>query len=242
MRSAMASSRPRRRDLPISQRASPTSRAKHRPASSMRVTRPSASNDSMRAPMSMAVCSTTAPCFADGDLRRAAADVDVHHARRLRGSSARRRPSRTPPASLRASPALTDTNLPAWAANRSPMARALRRRTATPVRISAPVSIGVRREAGQRVLPLDERAERVGVDRPSSAYGVSRTSTVNHVSRATRCSDCRDARAGAARTPGARSRSRCRRRRCDSVISSSTSRLRRTLLKKIAPAGVIVTR
>jgi hypothetical protein len=39
------------------------------------------------------------------------------------------------------SPALTATNLPAWRANSSPMARALRRRTATPVRISAPLSI-----------------------------------------------------------------------------------------------------
>ena len=40
-----------------------------------------------------------------------------------------------------ASPALTATNLPACAANSSPIARALRRRTATPVRISAPLSI-----------------------------------------------------------------------------------------------------
>ena len=40
-----------------------------------------------------------------------------------------------------ASPALTATNLPAWAANNSPIARALRRRTATPVRIRAPLSI-----------------------------------------------------------------------------------------------------
>ena len=39
------------------------------------------------------------------------------------------------------SPALTATSLPACAANNSPMARALRLRTATPVRISAPVSI-----------------------------------------------------------------------------------------------------
>jgi hypothetical protein len=31
--------------------------------------------------------------------------------------------------------------LPAWRANNSPIARALLRRTATPVRISAPVSI-----------------------------------------------------------------------------------------------------
>ena len=41
----------------------------------------------------------------------------------------------------RLSPALTATILPAWLANNSPIARALLRRTATPVRISAPVSI-----------------------------------------------------------------------------------------------------
>ena len=39
------------------------------------------------------------------------------------------------------SPALTATNLPAWSAKSSPIARALLRRTATPVRISAPVSM-----------------------------------------------------------------------------------------------------
>ena len=38
------------------------------------------------------------------------------------------------------SPAVTETNRPASSANRSAMARELRRRTATPVRISAPVS------------------------------------------------------------------------------------------------------
>jgi hypothetical protein len=42
---------------------------------------------------------------------------------------------------LEAAPAETATILPAWRANSSPIARALRRRTATPVRISAPVSI-----------------------------------------------------------------------------------------------------
>ena len=62
-----------------------------------------------------------------------------------------RAPSRTERAALpepkaasvvsSASPALTATNLPACAANSSPMARALLRRTATPVRISAPLSI-----------------------------------------------------------------------------------------------------
>ena len=48
-----------------------------------------------------------------------------------------------------ASPALTATNLPACAAKISPIARALERRAATPVRINAPVSIssGVRPEA-----------------------------------------------------------------------------------------------
>jgi hypothetical protein len=39
------------------------------------------------------------------------------------------------------SPAETATILPACAANSSPILRALRRRTATPVRIKAPVSI-----------------------------------------------------------------------------------------------------
>ena len=40
-----------------------------------------------------------------------------------------------------ASPALTDTNLPACSANKSAMARELLRLTATPVKIKAPVSI-----------------------------------------------------------------------------------------------------
>src|SRR5439155_1747804 len=42
-----------------------------------------------------------------------------------------------------ASPALTETKFPAWEANSSPIARALLRRTATPVRIRAPVSIAL---------------------------------------------------------------------------------------------------
>ena len=44
----------------------------------------------------------------------------------------------------RPSPALTATNFPASAENKSPMARALARRTATPVNIRAPVSISDR--------------------------------------------------------------------------------------------------
>jgi len=60
-----------------------------------------------------------------------------------------------------ASPALTETNLPAWEANSSPIARALLRRTATPVRIRAPVSVdrlGI--DSGEPVLPFDEAPQR----------------------------------------------------------------------------------
>ena len=47
----------------------------------------------------------------------------------------------------RLSPALTATKRPASCANSSPIARALRRRTATPVRMSAPVSTSSRLSA-----------------------------------------------------------------------------------------------
>ena len=64
----------------------------------------------------------------------------------------------------RPSPALTATNLPASCANRSAMARALRRRTATPVRINAPVSTSSRRILAVFVLLVDKRSERFDID------------------------------------------------------------------------------
>ena len=118
----------------------PTSCERSSAAGSMRVTRPSASKATMRAPMSMAVMAATAPptqmaIFAvpppmSTFITLAPSRID---------SAAAPEPKAARLASS-ASPALTATNLPACAAKSSPMARALRRRTATPVRMSAPLS------------------------------------------------------------------------------------------------------
>ena len=140
MRSTIASSRVASGFAPIS-RKSPTSAAKRRPASSRRATRPSESKDTMRAPMSAAVVSTTSPASQTAILEvpppistfMTRADSRIERAAAPEPKAASMASS--------ASPALTDTNFPAWAANKSPMARALLRRTATPVRMSAPVSI-----------------------------------------------------------------------------------------------------
>ena len=75
-----------------------------------------------------------------------------------------------------ASPALTATNLPAWAANRSPIARALLRRTATPVRINAPLSICSGRTPASAYWRSTKRRSATASMLESSAYGVSSTS------------------------------------------------------------------
>lgn len=84
-----------------------------------------------------------------------------------------------------ASPALTETNLPACPANRSPIARALLRRTATPVRVRvrAPVSIasGVRPASAYWRSMNAPRA--VASMLASSRYGVSSTSDSNRTVR-----------------------------------------------------------
>src|SRR6266581_913652 len=74
------------------------------------------------------------------------------------------------------SPALTETNLPAWEANSSPIARALLRRTATPVRIRAPVSIVSGSTPASSYCLSMKRPSACASMVASPAYGVRRTS------------------------------------------------------------------
>ena len=127
--------------VPPSTRSKPASFAKRRPASSTRSTLPSLSKETMRAPTSMAVMSTTSP-----PSHTAIFEVPPPMSMfmtRLRSRMERADAPEPKAASVvsRPSPAETETNLPACAANSSPIARALARRTATPVRIRAPVSM-----------------------------------------------------------------------------------------------------
>ena len=119
----------------------PTSCANLRPASSKRTTAPLASNATMRAPMSTAVRSTNSP-FSHTAILVVPPPMSMFMTRAV--SRTERAAAPEPNAASvvsKASPALTDTNLPACAANKSAMARELLLRTATPVRIKAPVSI-----------------------------------------------------------------------------------------------------
>ncbi len=76
----------------------------------------------------------------------------------------------------RLSPADTATSLPASRANSSPMARALLRRTATPVRMSAPVSISSGSTlASAYSLRMKAPSASASMVSPSE-YGVSRMS------------------------------------------------------------------
>ena len=61
-------------------------------------------------------------------------------------------------------PAEAQTNLPASSENRSAMARALRRLMASPVRITAPLSMSSRLDAGIAVAAADKARELVDVD------------------------------------------------------------------------------
>ena len=58
-------------------------------------------------------------------------------------------------------PAVAQTNLPASSANSSSIARAFFRLIASPVRITAPLSISLRAQAGLRISVVDEACERV---------------------------------------------------------------------------------
>ena len=160
---------------PIS-RGSPTSAANRRPASSMRATRPSASKETMRAPTSTAVSSATSPAshtaifvvppprstfITRADSRTERAQAPEPKAARVASS---------------ASPALTETNFPTWEANSSPIARALLRRTATPVRIRAPVSIALGSTAASWYCLSMKRPSSAASMVASPEYGVRRTS------------------------------------------------------------------
>ena len=119
----------------------PSSAAKRRAASSMRTTRPPESRQMSRAPTSSAVRSLTRP-----SAQIAIFDVPPPMSTFITVAPSRieRAAAPEPWAAItasRLSPAETATILPAWRANSSPMLRALRRPTATPVKISAPVSI-----------------------------------------------------------------------------------------------------
>ena len=160
---------------PISRR-SPTSAAKRRPASSMRVTRPSASKETMRAPTSTAVRSAISPASHTAILEvpppismfMTRADSRIERAQAPEPNAARVASS--------ASPALTETNFPACEANSSPIARALLRRTATPVRMRAPVSIASGSTPASSYCRSMKRPSARASMVASPAYGVRRTS------------------------------------------------------------------
>ncbi len=126
--------------LPTS-RLMPCAAAKRRPASSTRAIRPSGSRQIRRAPTSSAVTSITRPSAQTAIF---AVPPPTSTFMIVALSRIERATAPEPCAAItvsRLSPAETATILPAWRANSSPILRALRRRTATPVRISAPVSI-----------------------------------------------------------------------------------------------------
>ncbi len=75
-----------------------------------------------------------------------------------------------------ASPALSDTNLPACAANSSPIGRAFARRTATPVRINAPVSMASETRPARRYCSSMNAPSATASMVASAEYGVRRTS------------------------------------------------------------------
>ena len=127
-----------------SSNSTPTLPPWRRPASSTRTTALPPSMARSRAPTSMAVTSRTLPPAHTAILL-------VPPPTSMFSTTASSRPERaTAPEPWAAmvvsspSPAVTDTNRPASSANSSAMARELRRRTATPVRISAPVSTSSR--------------------------------------------------------------------------------------------------
>ncbi len=163
--------------------ASPTSAANRRPASSMRITRPSASNATMRAPTSIAVMSTTSPAS-----HTAIFDVPPPMSRFMTRQRSRMERAAAPEPNAAsvvssASPALTDTNLPAWSAKRSAIARALRRRTATPVRMRAPVSMVAGTIPAASYCAVMKAPSAAASIAPSATYGVSSTSDSCRISR-----------------------------------------------------------
>ena len=143
MRSAISSRSSALGWEPISN-VTPTSSACALPVGSSRVTLPSSSRTIRRAPQSTAVTRSTLPP------RQCAILVVPPPISTLSVSPSLLEDRMTAPEPWAAmvasspSPALTATNFPASAENRSPIARALRRRTATPVRIRAPVSTSER--------------------------------------------------------------------------------------------------
>ena len=204
-------------------RSTPASSANRRAASSMRITRPRASNATMRAPMSIAVSLDDA-----GRARTPRASMSRRRCRgstrvTIRGSSARLRPSRA----LRALPRArhrrsTATKRPACAAKSSPIARAFARRTATPVRISAPVSIASGSTPASAYCRAMNAPSARGVDR--RVLGIRRQQYLGLEEDLAGCNDItvvETLERSAARTRDATSTSRCRRPR-----SQGGSRLR----------------
>ena len=143
----------------------------------MRVTTPAPSKASSRAPTSIEVTSRTEPA-------RQMATLVVPPPTSMFITTPPLRPdSATAPEPCAAmvasmpSPALTATNLPASAANSPPIARALLRSTATPVRMSAPVSISSRVSPASRYWrAMKVPSAPASMVAPSSTYGVSRIS------------------------------------------------------------------
>jgi len=134
----------------------------------------------MRAPMSAAVISRTSPAS-----HRAILEVPPPISTFMTRADSRIERAQAPdPKAARvassASPALTETNFPACEANNSPMARALPRRTATPVRIKAPVSIAPgSTPASSYCLSMKRPSAAASIVVPSAAFsikGVSSTS------------------------------------------------------------------
>ena len=111
---------------------------------------PAASHATRRAPTSIAISSVECP--SDRSRPWSCRRRCRRSAPRRTTPTAPRRPSRARPSSLRdCRQQLTATKRPASAANSSAIARAFSRSSATPVRISAPVSTAERCDAGRVV-------------------------------------------------------------------------------------------
>ncbi len=161
----------------------PSSSAKVLPAFSIRVTDPSASKQIRRAPTSIAVRATISP-----STHSAILEVPPPTSTFITGTAALFDKATAPEpcatsAVSRLSPALTATNFPAWSANRSAIARALRRRTATPVSIRAPASTSSKCIPAFLYCASRNGCKLSASIVSSSRYGVSMTSDSASTSR-----------------------------------------------------------
>jgi len=196
----------------------------------------------MRAPMSARCRLDDVARLADGDFGSSAADIDVHDSSGFADRTGAPPEPNAASVASSASPALTDTNFPAWAANKSPMARAFAAPDGDPGEDERTRIDRLRIDTGERVLPVYEDAQGGRIDRHIVGRIFDERSEqdfgfVDDFALGYDIAVCRGRSSTSGKRRGARWRNRCRPRRWPRRISSSVSRLRLTLLKKILPPG-----